>query len=133
MWVVAVGLLLLVIILSLGPSPAGVDIFDLSDAILHALGYAGLTAAWLMAIVRRPGRSAGPLPAGAPVVVTAILATGIAIEIIQPAFGRVAQVADVLADAVGAAIGVGVWAALTTRGGRRKPQPHSKPAGRGPL
>ena len=100
----AVTLALAVIIaaLTLAPMPASGPAG--SDKAYHVLAFACL---------------AFPLPLVWPRltlwVVLSVIAYGGAIEVIQPFFGRQAQWADLVADAIGAVIGAAVGYALSDR------------------
>jgi hypothetical protein len=119
LWVVALALLGAVLWLSLGPMPAVVEDFRLSDKLLHAAGYALLTFVWLLAATWRPGRGLGRWPLSAPLVVGAFLALGGTLELIQARFDRSADVLDWLADCLGVAVGAFLWRWLWVREARR--------------
>lgn len=112
MWLVCVALLGGIVWLSLWPPPRPVEAIGISDRILHALAYAALALAWLLGVVWRPGRGPGPIPRGAPAVMAAAVGLGIALEIVQPAFGRSGDPLDALGDVVGVALGAAAWAGL---------------------
>lgn len=84
--------------LSLTPSPPSTRIGW--DKIPHVLAYAAL--AFLLILSLRPGKT-GPLA----VVISlgAVLAYGVAIEFVQRVTGRSFEVADMVANAIGAVSG----------------------------
>lgn len=115
LWVLGGGLLGASIVLSLDPEPEALSRLDLSDALLHLVGYAALTAAWLFAAVWRPGRGPGLFPDSAALILVGLLGLGLALEALQglvPA--RDADWRDALANVVG--VGTAWWAWRTTRG-----------------
>jgi hypothetical protein len=112
LWCAALGWVAATIAYSLGPAPQALNAFPLADKVLHAIAYAGITLLWLLAAVWRPGRGPGPIPEdGAAVVICAVL-LGVAIEVAQHFVDRSADMLDGVADAVGALVGLAVWAAI---------------------
>lgn len=118
--VVAAGIL----ILSLVPSPAGGPAAGLgpADKAAHALGYAVLGMLTVRAVALDPRLATRwPRPTSglaatlgtmslAVVVVLSVAAFGGGIELLQHAVpGRQFEVADALANTVGATVGVGWW------------------------
>lgn len=83
------------------------------DKWLHAAGFAALAVSLSASRVARgwrPGR-----------VALAALAVGAAVEVLQwPIPWRDASGLDLLADAVGVAVGLGAWAAWTTWSARKR-------------
>src|SRR5215831_16575243 len=71
---------------------------NVNDKLMHVLGYVALTV-WFTGIYPRSRYA---------VIALALLAMGVAVEILQWVMdiGRVAEVRDVVADAIGIAIGV---------------------------
>jgi VanZ family protein len=121
LWVLAGTLLGLSIALSLDPEPEALSRLDLSDALLHLVGYGALTAAWLFAGVWRPGRGSGLLGGSGGIVVLAIVGLGLALEAIQaPIPHRDANWQDALANVVGVGTAWWVWRAVKSmEAGRR--------------
>jgi len=77
-------------------------LFDWWDKAQHALAFAGLGLLGLLAYPSRSGR-----------VIAGLVVFGAAIEITQAATGwRIGELPDLLADAVGLAVGWLVWARL---------------------
>lgn len=98
-WWGGVGIVLVLIVLYFCLEPPGErGVFLIPDKLSHALAFFGLTA-WFAALVER--RYYG-------LVVALMLVLGIGIELLQGwmALGRTAEVADVYADAIGAAVGL---------------------------
>jgi VanZ family protein len=115
-WAVAWCLAALVLVLSLGPAPPGAESFPAADKVVHGLGYALTVLAFLLAAVWRPGSGPGPFPGMAVWIVVLGIAAGGVIEAAQGLFfDRDAELADLLADAVGAGVAWAAFAALRTR------------------
>jgi len=133
-WGTALAVATGILVLSLVPSPAADPAVGIgpTDKAAHALGYAVLGAAGLRAVAldprlgqrwtRGPGLTAAlGTVALAVVVVLAVAAFGGGIELLQrPVPGRSFEVADALANTVGATAGVGWWTS------------HHRPEGRSP-
>ncbi len=117
LWAVSVALLLATFVLSLGPAPPGLNAFFASDKLIHAAGYAALTASWLLAAVWRPGRGDGPFPQAVWVVVVSAIVLGAGIEVGQHFVDRSADPFDAMADAGGALVALWIWASLKRRPG----------------
>jgi VanZ family protein len=82
-----------------------------SDKVAHALAYAGLGALAVLSSLRWPA------------AVAVVVAFGLLVEIAQGISGyRSFEWADLLADAIGAALGAGLASVLTHRGRGRRPQ-----------
>lgn len=111
-WTTSWLLLALVVFLSLVPE-SPVALSDGVDKIAHGFAYAALTLSFLLAGVWRPGRGRGRYPMGAIWIVVAAVALGVAIEIVQDIESyRSMDAFDAVADALGAAVGASIWAAL---------------------
>ncbi|MGI8707860.1 MAG: VanZ family protein [Actinomycetota bacterium] len=111
-WTTSWLLLALVVFLSLVPE-SPVALSDGVDKIAHGFAYAALTLSFLLAGVWRPGRGRGRYPMGAIWIVVATVALGVAIEIVQDIESyRSMDAFDAVADALGAAVGASIWAAL---------------------
>nr|MBA2599586.1 VanZ family protein [Actinomycetota bacterium] len=111
-WTTSWLLLALVVFLSLVPE-SPVALSDGVDKIAHGFAYAALTLSFLLAGVWRPGRGRGRYPMGAIWIVVAAVAVGVAIEIVQDIESyRSMDAFDAVADALGAAVGASIWAAL---------------------
>jgi VanZ family protein len=101
---------------SLVTTPPGADAFPLADKLLHAGCYAVVTGLLLLAAVWRPGRGDGAFPQAGWVIVGAIVAFGIAIEVLQGAFfHRNADPRDAVADLAGAMIAYLAWRGMRNR------------------
>jgi VanZ family protein len=118
LWVAAAASLAWLLIASLGPAPRIMNTFHFADKVFHALHYALTTLLFLLAAVWRPGRGPGPAPRAATAIVVTAVALGAAIEVIQGFIGRQVDALDLGADAVGVALGLGVWFALRPRSRR---------------
>jgi VanZ family protein len=99
---------------SLGPPPAELNAFSLSDKLLHFGAYATTTGAFLLAAVWRPGRGDGAFPRTAPLLVAAAIAIAAALEVAQGTLvsDRSADILDAVAGSLGAAVALAGWAAL---------------------
>lgn len=140
---VSTALLLLAAVLNIGfylpevpAAPGGVDVPG-TDKAFHA-GVFALTV-WALGRVLAPPPAALS-PAGRPRrfpigwVVLGCLVHAVVIELVQGALlaGRSASVADVAADAVGIAVGVGLWALeRRLRGPGSRPSPAAERQSRG--
>ncbi|WP_347042093.1 VanZ family protein [Brachybacterium nesterenkovii] len=139
---VSTALLLLAAVLNIGfylpevpAAPGGVDVPG-TDKAFHA-GVFALTV-WALGRVLAPPAALSPsgrtrrFPIGW--VVLGCLAHAVVIELVQGALlaGRSASVADVAADAVGIAVGVGLWALeRRLRGPGSRPSPAAEHQSRG--
>jgi VanZ family protein len=72
------------------------------DKVAHALGF-GLLAATLALALEAPDRPRSVVLGGGAILAVAL---GAGVEVVQPAVGRSAERGDLLADAVGALLGV---------------------------
>ena len=118
-WTTSWLLLALVVFLSLVPE-SPVALSDGVDKIAHGFAYAALTLSFLLAGVWRPGRGRGRYPMGAIWIVVAAVAVGVAIEIVQDIESyRSMDAFDAVADALGAAVGASIWAALKIADGSK--------------
>ena len=99
---VTIALALIIAVLTLAPMPLGGP--SGSDKLYHILAFASL--AFPLPLVR---------PRLAIWVVVGVIAYGGVIELIQPFFGRQAEWADLLADAIGAVMGAAAGYALSDR------------------
>ena len=100
-FLVALGWVLVALIayLSLTPAPPSFEMgFEQGDKLEHFLAYGSLMLWFSQLYVRTPVRAAYAL---------GFVALGIALEFIQPQFGRDFELADMAADALGVALG---WA-----------------------
>lgn len=111
------GLVLAAILwLTLAPHPTGklvLPLFRGADKIVHGLMFFALTAALLTDIMKKRHWQALSLPTiGLTAFITAII--GVLIEIGQRkmGLGRSFETLDILADAGGAFLAAGIWAAL---------------------
>lgn len=105
---VTLGLAAAIAVVTLTPSaPSGGGIPGL-DKVFHGVGFALL--AFPLSFVR---------PRSALWVILAAIAYGALIEGIQPTFGRSAEWADLLADAVGAIAGAGIGVVIARRSGAK--------------
>ena len=86
--------------------PPGVDLIPMEDKGLHAVSYFATTLSLLFAAVWRPGRGEGPFPNLARWIFLAAVGAGIAVELLQGLTIRTPDVADVIAEAVGAGAAV---------------------------
>ncbi len=89
-----------VVVLSLVPAER-VPMASVGDKVQHVGGYAVLAGFWVLAL--SPPRTWRRIAR----VGAACVAMGVAIEFIQPYTGRIFDPADMLANAVGAALGGG--------------------------
>ena len=96
-----------ILYLSLAPSDAlpSVDLWDKAE---HALAYAALTVAWILAFPNRIWFAAA-----------GVFAFGVAVELLQASmhFGRVGHLYDVAANLIGIALGLAAmgWMRLMSR------------------
>lgn len=116
LWALGGVLLVAIVSLSLGPG-VGEALFPSSDKLFHAGAYGVLSFVVLLAGVWRPGRGEGRWPTKTALVLAAVIALGVAIELVQPLFARDADVWDGLADAGGALIAAAAWSLLKRRTG----------------
>jgi hypothetical protein len=112
LWCAAFGTVIGTIAYSLGPVPAALNEFPLADKVFHACAYGAITFTWLLAAVWRPGRGDGVIPKDGPAVVICAVLFGLAIEVAQHFVDRSADVFDGVADAMGALVGLAIWAAI---------------------
>lgn len=101
--------------LSLLASPPGTAAFEGADKVEHLLAYAITVSLFLLAAVWRPGRGPGVLWAARGWVLPLAVAAAAAIELAQGPLGREQELADWVAGSAGAALAVGVNAALRRR------------------
>jgi VanZ family protein len=103
--------------------PPGVNLFPGADKAQHAMAYFATTLSFLFAAVWRPGRGEGPFPGLANWILFWVVVVGVAIELIQAQTpSRSAELADVLAETVGASAALVIHA----RGRRRTRRAHSR-------
>jgi hypothetical protein len=114
LWVAAWLLLAGVAWFSLGPPPAELNAFSLSDKVLHLGAYALTTGVFLLAAVWRPGRGDGAFPRAAPLLVASAIALTAALEVAQGTLvaDRTADVLDAAAGSLGVLFAFAAWAAL---------------------
>jgi VanZ family protein len=113
LWVLSAGILIPVVLLSLGPDP---DVTSgLWQTVGHAVGYALLTVSLLFAAAWNPGRSHHPVRNRAAFIVGATIGLGVLIEVSQLLTGRDADPLDVAANASGVLVALGVWLLLRRR------------------
>ena len=98
----------LTLLLSLGPVPPGADTFSSADKAFHGLAYFVTTLLFLFAAVWRPVRGSGSLARFAPVLIIAIVLSGLVVEILQGMLTteREAELGDWGADASGVLVAV---------------------------
>ncbi len=105
----ALGATALTLWYSMGPTPPG----NGSAHGLHAAAYFVNTFAVLLAVVFRPGRGSGRSDGWTLAIALGMLLLGGVLEILQGTFfGRDAELADWVADAVGVALAALVFTAL---------------------
>ena len=102
------------IVLSLTPQPS-TDPATPADKLVHLGGYAVTRLFWLLSAVWAPVRGPGPVRDHPERVVAAVVAFSLCLELAQPLVGRTADVVDGAANALGAALGWGLWRALRAR------------------
>jgi VanZ family protein len=125
LWAVAISELVGIVVLSVVGHPPVVT--GRWDKLAHAGAYAAMTAAFLLAVVWRPGRGDGPAPRAGTVIVIAAVALGLGLELVQaPVTGRRAEVTDVVSDAVGIAVAWTVWRLLRTDAERPRAWPRTR-------
>ena len=101
---------------SLVTAPPGANAFPIADKLLHAGCYVVVTGLLLLAAVWRPGRGDGAFPQAGEVIVGAIGAFGIAIEVLQGGFfHRNADPRDVMANLAGAMVAYLAWRGVRIR------------------
>jgi VanZ family protein len=108
------------LVLSLLPGLDPTDPFRLRDKLIHVLVNAVLVVLFLFAAVWRPTRGFGRWPRAAATVLFAVLAYGAVIEVLQAFVGRDASVLDVVANAIGGIVGLGVWRVVAVSVTRRE-------------
>lgn len=118
LWAAAGALAATVVVMSIVPQPPVPP--DLSDKFVHGAGYAALTGSVLLAGVWRPGRGRGRWPGAGALVAVGAAALGAALEVVQgvAGTGRAGEIADAVANSVGAAAALGLWAAARSAVGR---------------
>ena len=98
---------------SFGLSPPGTGSFPLADKIGHGAMYLVTFLCFLLAAVWRPGRGDGSFPTKAAPFAIAVVAAGIAIEVLQQlaTTDRQAEPGDVLAEVIGVsgALAIHTW------------------------
>jgi peptidoglycan/LPS O-acetylase OafA/YrhL len=118
-WIAVIAALSAVVVFSLGPDPfpdLGSGIGPaIVERIPHAVAYAALTG--LILLAWRPRRREGRRWLRVAMLSVGMLAIGVALELGQAVVDRDADPYDVLANAAGVGVAVGVWAATATRGG----------------
>jgi VanZ family protein len=101
---------------SLVTAPPGANAFPIADKLLHAGCYVVVTGLLLLAAVWRPGRGDGAFPQAGDVIVGAIVACGIAIEVLQGGFfHRTADPRDAVANLAGALVAYLAWRGVRSR------------------
>jgi VanZ family protein len=118
-WVAVIAGMIAVVIFSLGPDPLPDQGPGIASATLerlpHAIAYAALTG--LILLAWRPRSRGGRTWFRVTMVALAILAIGVALEVGQAAVDRDTDPLDVLANAAGVGVAIGVWASSAPRGG----------------
>ncbi|MFN2489102.1 MAG: VanZ family protein [Actinomycetota bacterium] len=109
LWMLAWVLCAADIILSLLPAGEANDALRLYDKLVHFVAYAALVVVFLFAAVWRPRRGAGRWRGASATIVLAVVMLGIVVEIIQGLVGRDAQLLDVVANSIGAILGLMLW------------------------
>jgi len=104
-----------IVVWKLGPTPPGAHSFPQADKAIHAMAYAVMVLLLALSADRRPGRGPGPLPGSAFWLAVVAVVAGGALELLQNLTGRHTELLDWVADGVGAAIGVAVWAWVNRR------------------
>jgi VanZ family protein len=113
LWLLSAGILISVVLLSLGPDP---DVTSgLWQTVGHAVGYALLTVSLLLAAAWSPGRRHHPVGNRAAPIVAATIGLGVLIEVAQLLMGRDADPLDVVANATGVLVAFGAWLLLRRR------------------
>ena len=113
LWLLSAGILITVVLLSLGPDP---DVTSgLWQTVGHAVGYALLTVSLLLAAAWGPGRGHHPVRNRAAPIVAATIGLGVLIEVAQLLMGRDADPLDVMANATGVLVAFGAWLLLRRR------------------
>jgi VanZ family protein len=113
LWLLSAGILISVVLLSLGPDP---DVTSgLWQTVGHAVGYGLLTVSLLLAASSSSGRAHRPLRYRAVPIVAATIGLGVLIEVAQHLMGRDADPLDALANATGVLIALGAWLLLRRR------------------
>lgn len=118
-WELALAVLYVLAIFLVGSLPGAPRVTQgVSDKLQHAVGFALLAWLWCRALRRlRPQSSLARAALGAFLVSTAV---GGALELWQAVLSyRTCEVLDWVADALGAAVAVGLYAALQPRSGAR--------------
>jgi VanZ family protein len=116
LWALAGLAMATTLLYSLGTVPPGANAFPVADKLLHASSYLVVAGLLLLAAVWRPGRGGGAFPQAGEVIVGAIVAFGIAIEVLQGGFfHRTADPRDVVADLVGALVAYLAWRGVRNR------------------
>lgn len=118
-WVAVIAGMIAVVMFSLGPDPlpdlgAGIGPATV-ERLPHTVAYAVLTGLILLAWM--PRRREGRTWLSVAMVAVAVLSIGVALELGQAVVDRDADPYDVLANAAGVGVAVGVWAATVPRGG----------------
>lgn len=108
---------------TLGPAPPDAGSIPSVDKLFHATAYGLTVFLLLLAADWRPGRGPGRYPGTAVWIGVAAIAAGGALELVQHLTGRDTELLDWVADAVGVAVALGVWAAI-----RRRTDPARRPA-----
>lgn len=110
-WILTIVCLGIILWLTLAPHPLGEEelpLFPGADKIVHGLMFFCLALSLFFDALRSRGWRPLGLPLLAALTIAAML-TGIAIECVQPLFGRSFEFWDMGADAFGAVIAGGLW------------------------
>ena len=116
LWMGATAAGVLTLVYSLGAIPPGMQSFSGADKAGHAVVAFATVLLLLLSAVWRPGRGLGRFPRATPGIVVGLIAAGIAVEVLQATFTeRSAEILDVVMEAVGALIALGVFSLLRRR------------------
>lgn len=122
LWCAAWACVAAAIVLSLAPR-SSTDPATPADKLAHLSGYAVMALCFLAAAVWAPVRGRGRWPDMPGRVVAAVIGFSLCMELVQPLVGRTADIADGVANALGAALGWALWSALRRRLEGRSPGP----------
>jgi len=116
-WFVAMACVAVTTYFSFWGSAPGAGLFRNADKVGHAIAYFATTLSFLLAGVWRPGRGPGRWPWAEYWLPLAAIAAGIIVEVMQATLttDRTAQVADVLAEVVGAGLALAIHLAIRRR------------------
>jgi hypothetical protein len=100
---------------TLGPVPPDAGSVPYVDKIFHGCAYAVTVFLLLLAADWRPGRGPGRFPGSAAWIGIAAIAVGGGLELVQHLTGRDTELGDWVADALGVALALVVWATIRRR------------------